>query len=281
MILPKYYLLNGKLGAFKTGLSQTELLLNWLPGTIELRWRASGTRIPFFFEQYKRLMAVANSFCDDLTWIPEPEKLKALLVKLIQGNRLFKGVEIRFYIKSGLTIHSNPEILILSIPHSEELFVLNKNGLMIGHADPPDHPGKYFMLQLGYNPIKTKQWKNQAAHKELDILYFTGPQNQLLETFDSNIFLIKGNKLFTPVDDKLLNEWGIKETIKKACIKLSINYSATPSLLTDHLDQADEVFLADDYHGIRWVMGHQDKRFFRKNSMKILDLINTDWENTY
>lgn len=276
---PKYYLLNGELGSFKTGLSQTELLLNWLPGTLELRWRTSGTRIPFYHAQYQRLKAFFLSFHNEPTWFPEPEQLESLLIKLIQGNRLFKGVEIRFYLKPGQTLNSPPELLIISIPHSEEQFVLNEHGLVIGPADPHLHPGKSYMLQTGYNRIKTEQWKRQAASKDLDILYFTGPENQLLETFDANIFLIKGDKLFTPSDSNSLNPRGITEAIKKACIKLRLSYSATSSLQTDHLNQADEVFLADDYYGIRWVMGHQNKRFFRKNSRKILDLINLDWES--
>ncbi|MEA1878294.1 MAG: aminotransferase class IV [Bacteroidota bacterium] len=279
MMLPKYYLLNGELGSFKTGLSQTELLLNWLPGTIELRWRSSGTRIPFYHAQYHSLKASCLSFYNDPAWLPEPEHLEALLSKLIQGNRLFKGVEIRFYLKPGQTLNSHPELLILSIAHAEEQFVLNEQGLVIGTADPPLHPGTTYMLQSGYHHIKTEQWKRQAASRELDMLYFTGHENQLLETFDANIFLIKGNKLFTPSDSELLNLRGIREAIKKACIRLKLSYSATPSLLTDHLNQADEVFLADDYYGIRWVMGHQNKRFFRKNSRNILDLINLDWKN--
>ncbi|MCK5821207.1 MAG: aminotransferase class IV [Bacteroidales bacterium] len=280
MSLPKYCLLDGELTSFKTGLSQTDLLLNWMPGTLELRWRASGTRIPFFYDQYLRLKSAIHSFCDDLTWLPEPEQLKVQLVKLIQGNRLFKGIEIRFLLKPGLTIHKRPELLILSLPHPDELFVLNSQGLVIGSANPPLHPGRSFILQLGYNRIKTRQWEVQAANQELDILYFTSHENQLLETIDSNIFLIKGNKLFTPSNNHLLNPWGINESIKKACTNLGINYSATPSLLTNHINQADEVFLANDYHGIRWVMGHQDKRFFRKNSREILNLINQDWKDT-
>ena len=280
MTLPKYYMLNGEMENFKTGLSQAELLLNWIPGSLELRWRASGTRIPFYQAQYQRLKSFILSFCDKLSWVPEQDKLEALLSKLIQGNRLFKGVEIRFYLKPGLGLNSPPDLLILSLPHPEELFVLNEQGLVMGPADPPKHPGRSFLLQLGYDRFKSDRWVRQASNKELNVLYFTGPQNQLLETFESNIFLIKGDKIFTPSHDTFLNPWGIREPIQKACSKLGLIFSATHSLLTDHLNQADEVFLGDDYNGIRWIMGHQDKRFFRKNSRKILDLINSDWEKT-
>ncbi len=281
MAFPRYYLLNGELKSFKNGLSQAELLSNWLSGTIELRWRASGTRIPFFQAQYKRLQSVILSFNDSPTWIPEADKLESWLVKLIQSNRLFKGVEIRFYFKPGPKPNSDPVLLILSLPHPQEQFQINDIGLIIGPADDTQkHPGKSSLMQLGYNRFKTEPWIKQAISRELDTIYFTGSENQLFETFESNIYLIKGKKVFTPAHDSLLNPWGISQAIQKACHNLGMIFSATPSLLTDHLNQADEVFLGDDYYGIRWVMGHQNKRFFRKNSPKIIDLINTDWKNS-
>ncbi len=280
MTLPKYFLLNGELGSFKSGLSQSDLLLDWMSGSLEIRWRSSGTRIPFYPAQYSRLFSFFQAFQEDKSWIPDERSLALLLTKLIQGNRLFKGVDIRFYLKPGTNLHEPADLLILSLIHPEELFVLNDQGLVIGPAEPQQHPGMSYLHKMSFNQIFTRQWKQQAYEKELDALYLTGTENQLLETMDSNIYLIKGNKLFTPSNDHFLFPWGIQDSIQKACLNLGLSYSPTTSLLSDHLNQADEVFLADDYRGIRWVMGHQNKRFFRKNSQKIMKLINLEWENS-
>lgn len=279
MELPKYYLLNGELGNFKSGLSQSDILLNWIPGTLVLKWRASGTRIPFYNAQYHRLKQFIESFCTYSFSLPKADEFKSMIIKLIQRNRLFKGVELRYYFKPAKSESDNFDILILSFDHPDEQFELNEQGLMIGQTQEASHPGQDILFQSESKQFMLDRWIRQAHERELDQLFFVGDENQLLETTEANIYLIKGRKVFTPLNHDTLNPWGIKDSIQNACTKLALSFSSTSSLRIEHLNQADEVFLGDDYHGIRWVMGHQHKRFFRKNSKKIIDLINLDWKN--
>ena len=66
----------------------------------------------------------------------------------------------------------------------------------------------------------------------------------------------------------------IREEIINIIDQFDFKLVETDALEPGHLKQADEVFIADDQHGIRWVMGFENKRFYRKLSQIILAKIN-------
>jgi branched-chain amino acid aminotransferase len=146
-------------------------------------------------------------------------------------------------------------------------------------AQPKQHPGFVNMLDISQNGFLNTNWKNQMLEREVDSLFFSNEKNQLLETTQSQIFLIKGSKIFTP-DSAVINKWGIENSIEKAASEIGLGFSRTSSIQIEHLYQADELFLANDFDGICWVVGYGEKRFFKKYSPLLLDRINKDWENS-
>lgn len=276
-VLPKYYLLNGKLESFKSGLSIESLLLEWLPGTIEMRWRSSGSRIPFFKEQYRRFKSFAFTVQSDLDWLPDQDLFHHQLVRLIQGNRLYKGVEIRIYLKPGKELSDSPDLFVVSFPHPDEQYLMNPSGWILGPCPGQLIPERSEFLCWEFHPIHRQKWQKLAQESETDTLYFTNSEGHLLDSPQGHIFLIKGSKIFTPENERDLAKRAILNPIRECCRELGLKFAPSTALLPEHLDQADEVFLASDFSGIIWIMGHKKKRFFRKMSPEILRLINRDW----
>ncbi|HNQ00024.1 MAG TPA: aminotransferase class IV, partial [Bacteroidia bacterium] len=85
----------------------------------------------------------------------------------------------------------------------------------------------------------------------------------------SNIFLLKGKELITPS----LSEACVAGVMRESIIRL-MEEKGNPVLQTgievEDMFKADEIFLTDVIHGIRWVSAFRHKRFFNAFSRQLL-----------
>ena len=99
-----------------------------------------------------------------------------------------------------------------------------------------------------------------------------------MESNDSSIFLAGGDRLYTPSLSLGVTKRAIRQVILSKASGAGLEVMETSKLLPGHLNDADEVFLANDIEGIKWVVGYGKKRFYRKYSEILINLINRDWE---
>ena len=275
----KYLILNGKIQPSQSSVEKFIDISSWISSSFIVRWRSSGTRIPFYSDQYQRLISIITFLGKQATGLEDEKKFQEILMRLIQKNRLFKGVELIICLKPAGNYTDKIDYLVICKTHLEEKYVLNDKGLLMTRANPSDHPGFRTILEISQDSFEASFWDCQAAVEDVDILYFTNKKKQLLETTKARIYLIKGNRIFTPAY-KGLNTWGIDVSIEKTSKELGLQFSRSSSILSEHLNQADELFIANDLIGIQWVMGYNDKRFFKKRSPLIIEKINGEWEGS-
>lgn len=101
--------------------------------------------------------------------------------------------------------------------------------------------------------------------------------DRIAEAISSNIFLYKGGKLYTPSMDEACVSGVMRETIIEF-----MNEAGSPvvegAVTAEDLLSAEEIFLSDVIHGIRWVGAFRNKRYFNTFSKQLLSEISEHYQ---
>lgn len=99
----------------------------------------------------------------------------------------------------------------------------------------------------------------------LDEVLILNQEGFLCESLSANVFIWYDKKLYTPA----LSEGCVDGVMRKVVIDLAlesglevIEAQISPAIL----NQADEIFLTNAVHGVQWVMGYKQKRYFNRIS---------------
>jgi len=99
----------------------------------------------------------------------------------------------------------------------------------------------------------------------LDEVLILNQEGFLCESLSANVFIWYDKKLYTPA----LSEGCVDGVMWKVVIDLAlesglevIEAQISPAIL----NQADEIFLTNAVHGVQWVMGYKQKRYFNRIS---------------
>ncbi|MBU2019799.1 MAG: aminotransferase class IV [Bacteroidetes bacterium] len=117
-----------------------------------------------------------------------------------------------------------------------------------------------------------------AKEKGIDELLIMNEDNGIIESSNSNLFVVSNGVLYTPG----LEEGCLAGTMRMQVINLALKsgfkvYECT--ILPQNLLAADEVFLTNAIKGINWVVGYRTKRYFNNTSRKLVAMLNDHWEN--
>ncbi len=258
------------------------LLLNFGRG-LHITWRTSGNRIPFFEEQFSVLndALLKNQLQteDDFNEL----FLQGIITRLINRNRIFKGALIHILFVPGYHQATNDtsSLFIVSEDWPEEKFILNSRGLKLGWMKEHVHPGAWIMQKIGHNHMIHLLWENEQKRHNWDTAYFTNTNGKIVECNNASFFLVKGSKLYTPSINLGICPYAIRSVILRLASTLELQIIETDQLEPAHLDAADEIFIANDQKGIQWIVGHREKRFFKKYSELLNTLINSEWARVY
>jgi branched-subunit amino acid aminotransferase/4-amino-4-deoxychorismate lyase len=199
------------------------------------------------------------------------DNLRGLIVRLLNKSRIFSGALIR------LTVFRNQNHPMIPVRQDISFFIENE---ALQHD-------RYVLNEKGLNAEICHTYKKTAGnlshiHKANAILFLlAGIQhksnnatavillNQLdrmVETLNSNIFLVSGSSFFTPGVD----QGCIPGIMRRVIIDLagnegfSINDQSnlTPGALYD----AEEVFITNAIQGIQWIGAYGQTRYFNKTA---------------
>ena len=95
---------------------------------------------------------------------------------------------------------------------------------------------------------------------------------RIAEAISSNVFLLSGKKVLTPALTEACVSGIMRETLIDHLGQQGLKVIET-GIEVDHLLAADEIFLTDVIHGMRWVSAFRKKRYFNKYSKKLLEEI--------
>lgn len=199
------------------------------------------------------------------------------LTSLIEANKLRQGGRLKvqawrstggFYTPES----TKTEWLMQLQPLPNNNFQLNYKGLQLGDASRPKQT-------LFIPDIKTNnalQYVLAAAEAKaagLDDVFLYHSEGALLESSNSNVFVLRDGVLRTPaLDGGCLP--GIMRSVMLHLLP-NMGYTVKEQLLSHaDLQAADEVYLTNAIHGVRWVGGWKHKRFFRKQAVALSEALN-------
>lgn len=171
------------------------------------------------------------------------------------------------------------EYFIEVYPLENNLFELNSKGKEVDI---------YMELKKDKNYLSNFKTKNglvyimsaiTAKEKGLDDYLITNYSGGILESTNSNLFVVSNGVLYTPG----LEEGCLAGTMRMQIINLALENNVKVyecNILPQNLLVADEIFLTNAVHGIQWVSGYRTKRYFNTTARKLIDLLNQKWQNS-
>lgn len=204
-------------------------------------------------------------------------QFEELLQKLITSNKIHAGARIRVHVwrrPGGLyRPDNNGGIQLMQISSIEQNdFVLNTKGMQLGDSKR----SKQSLFQPDVKTTNALQYvlaAQEAKSAGWDDAFLYHSAGGLLESSSSNVFLLKEGELLTPrLEDGCLP--GIMRQVLLEKLP-TLGYKVREQLLAHHdLQTAEEVYLTNAISGLRWVVGWNNKRYFKKQAGKLVEDLN-------
>ena len=234
--------------------------------------------IPFLEQHLSRLTQgmkiLGYNVCDCLSG----NNLLAQITALLNKNDIKNSARIRLTVfrKDGglYASEDNDFNYIIEVQEMEHpIYSLQTKGLIVGIAKNIEKPINQLSDLKTANALLMVLAANQAKKKSWDDALILNNMGNIAEATSSNLFIIKGQTIFTPpIEDGAMNgimRQQIAHIVKQSDYKLRVT-----SLQSKDIEEADEIFLTNAIRGIIWVVGFGKKRFFNKAAKKLTILLN-------
>lgn len=208
-----------------------------------------------------------------------PQNVEQQIQRLLTVNNIDKGGRIRLTVYRNTGGHYNPEksscsFLLQATPIPQNEYELNESGLIVDIY--PDmckqkDPLSSFKVGNGLLYIMTSLY---AKEKNLDDCIIQDPKMGLLESSNSNLFVVSNGVLYTPPLDSGCLGGIMRMQIINLALQNGIQVYET-NISPQNLLVADEVFLTNAINGIKWVGGYRTKRYGKEMSKKLIALLNS------
>ncbi len=198
---------------------------------------------------------------------------KKLILDYCEQAGITENARIRlsFFRKAGglfLPATNEAEYLIEGQALSNNNYNLNSKGLTI---DIYTEIEKHFSMLAAYKTNNAVLYVMAAIYREeqgLDDCLVINSRSRVIESTNANIFLVKGNKLYTPPLAEGCVAGVMREFILYIAAKNNISVHETP-LTLEELFEADEAFLTNAIYGIRWIEHYKSKVYTNSLTTKL------------
>jgi len=242
---------------------------------------AFGTEPRHFQLHYRRLMAGMEVLGMQVPPYFDQEQLYGLIVKLLNKVRIFTSARVRLTVfrnEGGLYTPATDEVsfAIEASPLEEQKYTLNEKGLFIDLYPEMTKPQNMLSPFKTGNGLLFVMAARYRKSKELGDCIILNAEGKLVEATSSNLFLIKGNNLYTPRLSDGCVAGVMRQKVIELAPKIGLTVNENCSLTEANLLGSDEIFLTNAVSGLRWVMGFKDRRFFCTHTKKLNQLLNKE-----
>jgi len=210
--------------------------------------------------------------------ILEIEKLNAIILDLAKKNGIQKGGFGRLIIwreSEGryMPENDNASCLLELSPYPNNLFVLSKSGKSI---DIYQDMRKQINIMAQYKTLNSQLNVLAAIHarnKGVDDNLLCNEEGLIIETTNSNIFIVSNGTLYTPPLIDGCVGGTMRMNVINAALELKLNVYES-SLNQHHLLMANEILLTNAIQGVEWVNAFKHKRYYSTTASKLVDQLN-------
>lgn len=241
--------------------------------TFSERIRSVRTSMPFFNETLEIIKLKFDLLNQSFPEFTEKDGagLKRQLQRTLTKNKHFLGAVLY------LTFRFRNEKVTYSI-QSEKLqetdFELNEKGLYVSIFDGIKKPVSAISnLSIG-SELYWNIAKAQTGDNFSDPVLILNTENQIIEVPYSNIYTIKSNFVNTPTISSGSYTDITQPFIFEIFKNLNLKFTDEEPLTIQHIQESDEVFIANAIEGIRWIVGFDGKRYYNNTTRKINEEFN-------
>ncbi len=241
--------------------------------------RSSGIRVPFFADHFERLTKALRVLGISYLSAFTAESLLRSIELLIHRNKCFNINKLSLTLwreddKELISDKTGVNYLIEVTPLKEKSFILNERGLIsdifLGIYKSRDYLSPYHTTN---NLFKLQAFRYAREHK-IEACLITNPEGQIIEEADSNIFFASGKTIYTTSIESGCVDGVMRKQILAMAKKDGFIIKEEEPQLPSFIYEVEEIFLANDVYGIRWVGGFRNKRYRKKRCIDFVYQLN-------
>lgn len=242
-------------------------------------------RVLFWEDHYKRLLQSMAVMKFPLNCLPKSSDILTFISDLTVKNRNFLDSRVRLTLfRRGEGYHAPEHLEASWIIEADALdgkgYILPEKGVKI---DVFEEFPKNFTPASAFKSANALPYIMAGIfckQNELDDCLVVNGYGKIIESINSNLFWIQGEKLFTPLVSTGCIDGVMRKQIclvaGKAGLTLIENEGATLKTLLE----ADEIFLTNSVSGIKWVGGFRQRRYLSRLTSKVFTELKGMAENT-
>ncbi len=224
--------------------------------------RMADGKMPFWPLHFERLKKGAELF--KFKWPKNwtAEYFEEQITTLLKADKHSKNARVRLTIFRGSggfyePTSSKAEYLIEAMPLKS---AVAKGDLSLDVFTEMEKPVSVYSTVKSNSSLLYVMASIQRKELKVDDLVVTNTKNRVIETIESNIFLIRDGIVLTPPTTEGCVAGVMRQHLFGVFDRLGISFKKIPLNLED-LFTADAIFLTNAIQGIQWVKNYKSKEF--------------------
>lgn len=207
------------------------------------------------------------------------ERFQAMVLDLAAVNNIASNARVRlqFFRKgSGFYLPDENELAyVISMDEIKNTQFEAGEGLCAGFSE------EHFKSISSYSDLKTSSAigyvlvAKQMKREGWDDIILLNMANQICESLNSNIFLVKGDKLITPD----LKSGCVSGVLRSYLLSTQSEIIEERPVSLSELTEADEILLTNAVRGVQWVKSYGSRSYTNKKAVELTAFLNKNLLN--
>jgi branched-subunit amino acid aminotransferase/4-amino-4-deoxychorismate lyase len=229
--------------------------------------------IPFFNENLKQIKNQTEALR-----LPFPKEFEnqremfRITKRMLNKNKFYRSGYLHFQVFWTAT---RVQTLVTANAFEGFDFPYAESGLLVTISNLKKNAQNQMNRLPFFNEMLWQAGLAEIRQMPFQQILFLNENNSVCESAGANIFLVKENNLITPALSTGCYEDILRPHVLDIAKHAGLTISETERLKKQEMGEVDEIFLASEAGGIRWVLGVENKRFLHYFSQKIYDLLRT------
>jgi branched-chain amino acid aminotransferase len=233
---------------------------------------AYGTDIQFADSHFQRLYSGLLALGIDIDENISQQKIIREIQRLLNRDKVFGGAKIILAVyrenKKHFTYMINYEQL------NNDQYQISQKGLSLGTYKDIRKQFNILSAMSTNNMLLNVMADNYANTENLDEVLIMNDKGNIIESSHSNIFITKGNKIYTPSINEGCVEGIMREQIINLAKEAEFEVFSNCIITEKNVSEADEVLLSNAVDGIKWVLAFGQRRYYNKVAKILCDRLN-------
>ncbi len=246
-----------------------------IQGTNALRfeWFVVSSALPFYQDEFRRVKKVADKKGLKLpVWLTSSTFAQDIR-HLFQMNRIYQGGLLRMVIFTD-NQGGKASYLMTATSKPNQQFILNDEGFLIDvFRRHRLYSGSAEIYDTGLSATETSALFDMHEGK-YDQLVLLNEVNHVSRFVGANFMMLNDDVAYTPALEEGAIDDVMRQQVIEACLNLKLKVFDDCIIHQDDLKSASEIIVLDPVNGLRWVVGYQEKRYFRHHSPPLNDELN-------